>query len=421
MLTLTSKQTGLAKRLDHIDPFYVMECAKAAAALARSPACDPKLGGEPMIFLNVGEPDFTAPPLVQEAAIRAIQTGRSQYTDACGLPELRERISAWYATRFGLSIAPGRIVVTAGASAALQLACLALINPGDEVLLPDPSYPCNRHFVAAAEGTPVLLPAGPAERFQLSAAGVEAAWSPRTRGVLLASPSNPTGTSIEAAEMGRIVRAVRARGGFTMVDEIYLGLSFDERYSHSALSHSAKDANANGDDIISINSFSKYFNMTGWRLGWLVVPDSMVSAVEKLAQNLYICASSIAQHAALACFEAESIAEYERRRSEFKARRDFLVPALNALGLTVPVMPDGAFYAWADCSAHLNMKDDTRANIKANSSWDFCEQVLQQAHVAITPGRDFGRADTARYVRLSYANSMAQLEESVRRLKRVLA
>jgi aspartate/methionine/tyrosine aminotransferase len=395
----------LAKRLDHIDPFYVMECAKAAAALARSPACDPALGGEPMIFLNVGEPDFTAPPLVQEAAERAIRAGRSQYTDACGLPALRERISQWYATRFGLSIAPQRIVVTAGASAALQLACLALINRDDEVLLPDPSYPCNRHFVAAAEGVPVLLPAGPAERFQLSAAGVAAAWTDRTRGVLLASPSNPTGTSIEAAEMGRIVQEVSERGGFTMVDEIYLGLSFDERYSHSALSHS--------DNVISINSFSKYFNMTGWRLGWLVVPESMVSAVEKLAQNLYICASTLAQHAALACFEPDSIAEYERRRGAFKARRDFLVPALNSMGLTVPVMPDGAFYAWADCSAHANMK--------AGGSWDFCDHLLQRAHVAITPGRDFGRAETARFMRLSYANSMAQLEEAVHRLRRVLA
>jgi aspartate/methionine/tyrosine aminotransferase len=394
-----------AKRLDNIEPFYVMECAKAAAALARSQACDPALGGEPMIFLNIGEPDFTAPPLVQEAAERAIRAGRSQYTDACGLPALRERISAWYSTRFGLSIAPQRIVVTAGASAALQLACLALVNPGDEVLLPDPSYPCNRHFVAAADGVPVLLPAGAAERFQLSAAGVAAAWTERTRGVLLASPSNPTGTSIEAAEMGRIVQEVSARGGFTLVDEIYLGLSFDERYSHSALAHA--------EEVISINSFSKYFNMTGWRLGWLVVPEDMVSAVEKLAQNLYICASSLAQHAALACFEAESIAEYERRRQEFKARRDFLVPALNAMGLTVPVMPDGAFYAWADCSAH--------ADIKAGGSWDFCDQLLQRAHVAITPGRDFGRAETARFMRLSYANSMPQLEEAVHRLRRVLA
>jgi len=394
----------LARRLDHIEPFYVMECAKAAAELARSPECVAHLGGEPMIFLNIGEPDFTAPPLVQDAAERALRAGRTQYTDATGLPELRERISAWYAARFGLDIAPHRIVVTAGASAALQLACLALVDRDDEVLLPDPSYPCNRHFVAAAEGVPVLLPASSEARFQLDAASVEAAWSARTRGVLLASPSNPTGTSIDPDEMGRIVATVRARGGFTLVDEIYLGLSFDERYGHSALAH----GQGHGDDVISINSFSKYFSMTGWRLGWLVVPEALVPAIEKLAQNLYICPSSVAQHAALACFEPESIAEYERRRGEFRARRDFLVPALNDLGLTVPVMPDGAFYAWADCSAHNA------------SSWDFVFDMMRRAHVAITPGRDFGHAGTERFVRLSYASSMAQLHEAVERLRRAL-
>ena len=390
----------LARRLDHIEPFYVMECAKAAAELARSPECDALRGGQPMIFLNIGEPDFTAPPLVQEAAERAMRQGRTQYTDATGLPALRERIGAWYAERFGLDIAPRRIVVTAGASAALQLACLALVDRDDEVLLPDPSYPCNRHFVAAAEGVPVLLPASAEERYQLSANGVKAAWSARTRGVLLASPSNPTGTSIDPDEMGRIVTTVRARGGFTLVDEIYLGLSFDERYGHSALTH--------GDDVISINSFSKYFSMTGWRLGWLVVPEDLVPAVEKLAQNLYICPSTVAQHAALACFEPESIAEYERRRGEFRARRDFLVPALNELGLTVPVVPDGAFYAWADCSAH------------SASSWDFSFDIMRRAHVAITPGRDFGRHGSERFVRLSYASSMAQLTEAVERLRHAL-
>ncbi len=387
----------LASRLDHIEPFYVMECAKAAVEIARSPEC----ADSPMIFLNIGEPDFTAPVLVQDAAERALRAGRTQYTDATGLPALRERISRWYGTRFGLDIAPARIIVTAGASAALQLACLALVNRDDEVLLPDPSYPCNRHFVAAADGIAVLLPATPAERFQLSAAGVEAAWSARTRGVLLASPSNPTGTSIDPDEMGRIVAAVRERGGFTVVDEIYLGLSFDERFGHSALGH--------GEDIISINSFSKYFSMTGWRLGWLVVPEGLVAPIEKLAQNLYICPSTVAQHAALACFEPESIAEYERRRGEFRARRDFLVPALNELGLTVPVLPDGAFYAWADCSAH------------AASSWDFCFELMRRAHVAITPGRDFGRHDTEHYLRLSYASSMEHLREAVERLRGALS
>ncbi len=399
----------LARRLDHIEPFYVMECAKAAAELARSPACDARLGGEPMIFLNIGEPDFTAPPLVLEAAERALRGGRTQYTDATGMPALRERISQWYAARFGLDVPARRIVVTAGASAALQLACLALLDRGDEVLLPDPSYPCNRHFVAAADALPVLLPTGPDDRYQLTAAGVEAAWTARTRGVLLASPSNPTGTSIDPLEMGRIVQAVRERGGFTIVDEIYLGLSFDERFGHSALMHGV----GHGDDIISINSFSKYFSMTGWRLGWLVVPDAMVAAVEKLAQNLYICASTVAQHAALACFEPESLTEYERRRHEFRARRDFLVPALNRLGLHVPVLPDGAFYAWADCSAHADMA--------GGGSWDFCSDLMQRAHVAITPGRDFGRADTARFMRLSYASSMAHLQEAVQRIERALS
>lgn len=385
-----------ASRLDHIEPFYVMECAKAASELARSPACAQR----PMIFLNIGEPDFTAPPLVQQAAERALRAGRTQYTHATGLDALRERISGWYAQRFGLDIAPSRIVITAGASAALQLACLALVERGDEVLMPDPSYPCNRHFVAAADAVPVLLPCGPQQRFQLDAAGVEAAWGERTRGVLLASPSNPTGTSIDPAEMGRIVQAVRARGGFTIVDEIYLGLSYDERYGHSALAH--------GDDVISINSFSKYFSMTGWRLGWMVLPESLVPAVEKLAQNLFICASTLAQQAALACFEPESIAEYERRRAEFKARRDFVVPALEAIGLRVPVKPDGAFYAWADCSAH------------SGSSWDFAFELMRRAHVALTPGRDFGRHGSERWIRLSYASAMPQLEQAMARLHEAL-
>ncbi len=394
----------LADRLRSIEPFYVMECAKAAQQLALSPACDPVQGGRPMIFLNIGEPDFTAVPAVVEAARRCMAAGLTQYTPAVGDPLLREAISRWYGERFGLDVPARRIVITAGASAALQLAGLALVDAGDEVLMPDPSYPCNRHFVAAAGGRAVLVEATPADRWQLSAVQVEAAWTGRTAGVLLASPSNPTGTSIDPAEMGRILQAVRARGGFAIVDEIYLALSFDERYGSSALAHAGFD-----DTLISINSFSKYFSMTGWRLGWMVLPDALVPAVEKLAQNLYICPSAIAQQAALACFEAGSIAEYERRRVEFGRRRDFLVPALERLGLKVPVLPDGAFYAWADCSAH------------ASSSWDFAFDMMQRAHVAFTPGRDFGRAATEHHVRFSYASSMAQLETAVDRLAEALA
>ncbi len=398
----------ISSRAERIEPFYVMEVAKAASQLAREAAHT----DSPMVFLNIGEPDFTAAPLVREAAARAIQAGSTQYTQATGLPALRERISAWYGSRFGINVAPGRIVVTAGASAALQLACLALIDRGDEILMPDPSYPCNRHFVSAADGTAVLIPTNAAERFQLSAAKVEAAWNPRTRGVLLASPSNPTGTSIHPQEMRRIHEFVNVKNGITLVDEIYLGLSFDAQYGQSALALS--------DQVISINSFSKYFSMTGWRLGWLVVPEGLVEVVERLAQNLFICPSTIAQHAALACFEADSLAEFERRRAEFKTRRDYFIPALNAIGMQVPVMPDGAFYAWADCSAaceRLNQKFGTQLK----DSWDFAFEVMRRAHVAVTPGRDFGVAQTGNFVRFSTASSLSELQTAITRLKALLA
>lgn len=391
-----------SSRAERIDPFYVMEVAKAAQAMAREVAGT----SEPMIFLNIGEPDFTAPPLVQEAAAKAVRDGATQYTNALGLDALRERISGWYQSRFGVDVPARRIVVTAGASAALHLACLALIEHGDEILMPDPSYPCNRHFVSAAEGRAVLVPTTAAERYQLSSAKVQAAWTDKTRGVLLASPSNPTGTSIAPAELRRIHEVVQARGGVTMIDEIYLGLSYEEEFGHTAL--------AIDEHIISINSFSKYFNMTGWRLGWMVVPDAMVPVVERLAQNLFICASTVSQQAALACFEAESITEYERRRAEFKARRDYFIPALQSLGLSVPVMPDGAFYAWADCT-------DAAQRLGVQGSWDFALEVMRRAHVAITPGRDFGSFEPERFVRFSTANSMAQLQESVARLRKLLA
>ena len=392
----------ISDRAQRIEPFYVMEVAKAAAELAAKVAHTES----PMIFLNIGEPDFTAPPLVQAAAVKAVHDGRTQYTQATGLLALRERISDWYQQRFGVTVSADRIVVTAGASAALQMACLALIESGDEILMPDPSYPCNRHFVSAADGRAVMVPTTASERFQLSADKVELAWRSATRGVLLASPSNPTGTSIHPDELRRIHSVVSGKGGVTMIDEIYLGLSHEAQYGQTAL--------ALDEDIISINSFSKYFNMTGWRLGWMVVPPRLVPVIERLAQNLFICPSTLAQHAALACFEAQSIAEYERRRAEFKARRDYFIPALNALGLTVPVMPDGAFYAWADCSAaceRLGVKD----------SWDLAFEIMNKAHVAVTPGRDFGTVGTDRFIRFSTASSMAHLQQAIERLKLLLS
>ena len=403
----------ITQRARRVDPFYVMELAKEAQAISAQAGPD----GRPMIYLNIGEPDFTAPPLVQAAAERAIRDGLSQYTPATGLPALREAISGWYAQRFGLDIDPSRIVITAGASAALQLACLALIEAGDEVLMPDPCYPCNRQFVQAAEGRPVMIPCCPEQRFQLSVEQVRQAWTDATRGVLLASPSNPTGTSIERDALQAIASEVRARGGITLVDEIYLGLSYDSAFGHSALGL----PDGLGEQVISVNSFSKYFNMTGWRLGWLVLPPALVEPVERLSQNLFICASTIAQHAALACFEPESLAEYERRRAEFKARRDWFIPELQRLGLEVPVMPDGAFYAWADVSGLCGRWGiPMQGEPDSSGSWALAFELMRRCHIAATPGRDFAQAEPGRWLRFSTANALPQLQEAIARLEAAL-
>ncbi|MFZ6672606.1 pyridoxal phosphate-dependent aminotransferase [Undibacterium sp. Xuan67W] len=385
-------EKNLASRLDNIAPFHVMELAKMAADLEAQ--------GRHIIHMGIGEPDFTAPQIVIDAAGKAMADGRLQYTSALGVPALREAIARHYLDTFGLVIPTSRIIVTAGASAALLLACAALVEPGAEVLMPDPCYPCNRHFVAAFEGKARLIESGPQQRFQLSDAMVNEHWSEATRGVLLASPSNPTGTSIDHDELARIITSVKARGGFTIVDEIYQGLSY-EGAPFSALSLD--------DDVVVINSFSKYFNMTGWRLGWLVVPERIVPHIEKLAQNLFICASSVAQHAAIACFSPEALAVYEERKAEFKRRRDYIVPALTALGFEVPVMPDGAFYVYADCS---------RFSADADK---FTRDLLQEAGVVIVPGLDFGTSGARRYVRISYATSMANLQEAVRRIAEFLS
>lgn len=379
----------LASRLTNIAPFHVMELAKMAAGLERQ--------GRSIIHMGIGEPDFAAPPPAVEAAARAMTEGRLQYTGAVGIPELREAISRHYLRVYGLQVAPERVIVTAGASAALLLACAALVDKGGEVLMPDPSYPCNRHFVAAFDGHAKLIPSGPEQRFQLTEQAVREHWSAATRGVLLASPSNPTGTSIAPEELARILAVVREKGGFSIVDEIYQGLSYD------AAPHTALEM---GEDVVVINSFSKYFNMTGWRLGWMVVPQRLVPEIEKLAQNLFICPSSVAQHAGVACFSTEALAIYEARKAEFRRRRDYIVPALERLGFSVPVKPDGAFYVYAECSSLA--EDADRLTI----------DMLNEAGVVLVPGLDFGPHTARNYIRLSYATSLENLQEAVRRLER---
>ena len=377
-----------AARTTLIEPFYVMEVVKEAAQLAAE--------GRSIIHLSIGEPDFTAPEPVRRAAIEAIERGVTQYTSALGLQPLRERIAAWYATRFGCAVDPARIVVTAGASGALLLACAALLERDAEVLMPDPSYPCNRHFATAFEGRARLVPCGPEQRFQLSRADISANWTASTRGILVASPSNPTGTSIEPAVLSQLIEQVTQRDGFIISDEIYQGLSYDGP-PRSALQLS--------DEVVVINSFSKYFSMTGWRLGWIVAPIALVPTLEKLAQNLYICPSAVAQYAALACFDEASLDVYEERRREFARRRNFLVPALRNLGLAVPVVPDGAFYIYADVSRF------------SNDSFAFVRSLLQATGVCLVPGKDFGHASPERYVRVSYATSLDRLEQAVERMR----
>jgi aspartate/methionine/tyrosine aminotransferase len=384
-------RTRLAARVAEIAPFHVMEVQTAARAL--------EAAGRSVIHMEIGEPDFPTPQPVIEAAQRAIADGRLYYTSALGLPALREAIARHYADHYGVDVSPERVIVTAGSSAALLLVLALLVNRDDQVLLGDPNYPCNRHFVRILEGEPVGIPVDAGTNYQLTAELIERHWSPRTRAALIASPSNPTGTAVAHDEMQRIAAAVDRLGGSLIVDEIYLGLSYD------AAPRSALDI---ADHAFVISSFSKYFNMTGWRLGWIVAPAEHVRDLEKLAQNLYISPAAPSQYAALACFEPETRAILEERRLAFKARRDFLVPALRELGFGVPVTPTGGFFVYADSS---RLDDDSER---------FCRRALQGAGVALTPGMDFGVHRAHSHVRLAYTIDMAKLQEGAARLRAFL-
>ncbi len=385
-----SRAQSLATRMASIRPFLAMELFKQAQAMERA--------GRSIVHLNIGEPDFSAPAPVVAALARAMSEGRAPYTAAMGLLELREAIAGYYQQRYRVRIAPEQIIITAGASGALLLTAAALVDIGAEVLLPDPSYPCNRNFVNAFDGIARLVPAGPSERFQLTAELINANWRTQTRGVLVASPSNPTGTSVPRAQLEALVAVVRERGGYSIVDEIYQGLSYE---SDATTCLDLMDERA---DMVVVNSFSKYFSMTGWRLGWLVAPRSLIAPLETLSQNLFICPSTLAQRAALACFSEESLAICEARRLELKRRRDYLVPALRSIGFKVPVVPDGAFYVYADCSE------------LASNSGEFAQRLLDEVGVAVVPGHDFGAHEAQRWIRFTYAASMDKLEEAIARM-----
>jgi len=384
-----------AARVAGIEPFHVMEVQTAARAL--------EAAGRTVVHMEIGEPDFPTPAPVLAAAQAALAGGSIYYTSALGLPQLREAIARHYAERFAVTIAPERVIVTAGSSAGLLLVMALLVDRDQQILLSDPGYPCNRHFVRVLEGEPVGIPVGPLTNYQLSADLIEAAWSTRTRGVLIASPSNPTGTQVPPDELRRIAATCARLGGQLIVDEIYLGLTYDGP-PQTALAIAGGPA----DDIFVVSSFSKYFNMTGWRLGWVIAPERHVRDLEKLAQNLYICPPTVSQRAALACFRPETLALLEERRRAFGERRDFLVPALRELGFGIPVRPSGGFFVYADSSRF------------AADSQEFCREVLQATGVAITPGLDFGRHRAEAHVRFAYTIEMAKLEDGVSRLRRYL-
>jgi aspartate/methionine/tyrosine aminotransferase len=377
--------------MKEIAPFHVMELMAKAAAL--------EAAGRSIIHFEVGEPDFaTAEPIVR-AGQEFLRGGHVHYTAALGLPSLREAISHFYLQRYGINISPARIVVTAGASGALLLALGALISPGDQWLLPDPGYPCNRHFVRLLEGQPTPLPVGAATNYQPTSSAVASAWTEGVKGLLVASPGNPTGTMIGQNTLGELARIVASKGGSLVVDEIYHGLTYGAD-SQTALALS--------DEVFVINSFSKYFGMTGWRLGWLVAPEHRVRDIEKLAQNLYIAPSTIAQHAALAAFHPDSIAILENRRREFQARRDVMLSGLERLGFRVAAPPQGAFYIYADSSG------------LAADSQILAETLLQEVGVAATPGLDFGNNLPRSHMRFAYTVDQTRIVEGLERMGKLL-
>jgi len=388
---MTPKLPRTAARMDGIAPFHVMDILARAQAL--------EAAGRDIIHLEIGEPDFATPQPIVEAGIAALRAGHTHYTGALGLPALREAIAGFYASRWQVAVEPARIVVTPGASGALLLALGLLAGPGDEVLMADPGYPCNRHFARFCDARAVAVPVDAASGFQLNLEQIERHATPATRAILIASPSNPTGTCISPDELARIYGWCRTRGVALIVDEIYLALTYD------GAEHSA----ARWDDVFVINSFSKYFLMTGWRLGWLVAPAWAIQGLERLAQNLFLAASTPAQYAALAAFSPASLNELEARKAELHARRDFLLPALRERGFDIPIQPQGAFYVYADCGAHT---DD---------SFEFAQALLEQAGVAVTPGLDFGVHQPQRYLRIAYTQPLPRLEQAIARIDSFLS
>ena len=383
-------KNSFAHRLADIEPFRVVEVLTRAKQLAAA--------GRDIVHMEAGEPDFSTVAAVVNAAKASLDRGETHYTPATGIPELRQAISRYYRSDYGLDIAPERIMITPGASGALLLLAGLLINPGEGMLMTDPGYPCNRHFLRLVEGEGQLVPVVPEDRFQLSAEKAEQYWQANTKGIMVASPANPTGEILTAAQLRDLQALCEKKQGHLIVDEIYHGLNYGV---------DAPSILAMTDKAFVINSFSKYFGMTGWRLGWLVAPEEAVPHLEKLAQNFFISMSTMAQYAALAAFEPDTRVELNRRRDEFAARRDYLLPALRDLGFDIPHCPAGALYLYAGIERFKT------------TSQRLCLDLLENHGIAITPGEDFGRYKADQHVRFAYTTGLDRLEEAVSRLRRL--
>lgn len=381
----------IAHRMQGISSFYVMELLQRAKQLEKQ--------GVDIIHMEIGEPDFFTPPAILAAGKQCLDIGEVKYTAAAGLPELRKAVADYYRQAYGVKLDPRRVFITPGASGAFLLAFGISLNPGESVMMSDPCYPCNDNFVRLFNGETQFINVGPNTAYQLNADLISQNWRETTKGVLVASPSNPTGTLIDNLELQKTIKKTEILGGCFYADEIYHGLVYG-RQVHTALSYS--------DEVFVINSFSKFFGMTGWRVGWLVVPEGFIEAAEKLAQTIFIATSTHSQYAALASFSADNLAELHRRRDEFKQRRDFLYENLLRLGFKIACKPEGAFYVYADCSAFTQ------------DSFQFALDLLEVEGVAVTPGKDFGYNRPEQHIRFAYTASIARMATALTRLERFL-
>ncbi len=389
-MTKSNGSRRFSKRAIDIEPFRVVEILARAKELERQ--------GREIIHLCAGEPDFSTAAPIREAGMRAISEGCTGYSEVGGIPKLRQALSEFYAEDYGIHVPPEKILITPGASGGILLICALLLNPREAMLVTDPGYPCNRHFMRLVEANAQLVPVTAQDNFQLTPELINQNWKENTVGAMVASPSNPTGTTLSRDDLKKISILLKKLGGHLIVDEIYHGLGFKKDIP----SILEIDPNA-----FVVNSFSKYFGMTGWRLGWLVAPEDAVKEMEKLAQHLFISLSTPAQYAALACFEERTRIILDERREIYRERKDFLLQALISLGFSVPCVPEGALYIYTNASKFTEDSDF------------FCMELLERQGVAVTPGTDFGLIGAKQHVRFAYTADMDLLSSAVDRIAKM--